>query len=283
MIGKSTTRMRLCPHCANSIEEDATNCSYCKTDLLSQPVPQRLKRDEPWSEPRLGADNHKRSSIPSKFIWTAAMLVTALIAFFAGGYIQRNQLLLSTQVNLKQLQAKDQMIQSQEAQLAQARQQLNENSNQLTEMKTKLEESQKELSAMQRRLGVATREVDRLNASRSVAVRRTASRSPDTAASFPAPVAGRRTAEPGVYETTRETSVYENPSSASRVISQISRGTRINVVSSSGDWLEVRSKRGNPPGYVRSDDARLMAEGTEKPTKARAARASGSLIGSNPN
>ena len=282
MIGKSTTRMRLCPHCANSIEENATNCSYCKTDLLSQPFRRRLRR-EPSSEPQLGADNHKRFSIPSKFIWTTAMLVTALIAFFAGWYIQRNQLLLSTQVNLNQLQAKDQMIQSQEAQLAQARQQLNENSNQLTEMKTKLEESQKELSAMQRRLSAATREVDRLNASRSVAVRRPASRSPDTAASFPAPVSGRRTAEPGVYETTRETSVHENPSSASGVISQISRGTRINVVGSSGDWLEVRSKRGNPPGYVRSDDARPIAERTEKPTKARAVRASGSLIGSNPN
>ena len=264
MIGESTTRMRLCPHCANSIEEDATNCSYCKTDLLSQPVPQWLKRDESSSEPRLGSENHKRFSIPPKFIWTAAMLVTALIAFFAGWYIQRNQLLLLSQANLKQLQAKDQMIQSQEAQLAQARQQLNENSNQLTEMKTKLEESQKELSAMQQRLGVATREVDRLNASRSVAVRRTPSRAPDTAASLPAPTARRRTAEPGVYETTRETSVYENPSSASRVVSQISRGTRINVVSSSGDWLEVRSKHGNPPGYVRSDDARLIAERTEK-------------------
>jgi hypothetical protein len=32
----------------------------------------------------------------------------------------------------------------------------------------------------------------------------------------------------------------------------------INVVSSAGGWLEVRSKRGNPPGYVRSDDARLI-------------------------
>lgn len=283
MIGKSTTRMRLCPHCANSIEEDATNCSYCRTDLLSHPPPQWLNRDEPSSEPRLGSDNQKRYSIASKFIWTAAMLVTALIAFFAGVYIQRNQLLLSTQAHLKHLQAKNQIIQSQEAQLAQARQQLDENSNQLTEMKTKLEESQKDLSAMQRRLGVATREVDRLNASQSVAVRRTASRSADTAASFPAPLARGRTAEPGVYETARETSVYENPSSTSRVISQISKGTRINVVGSSGDWLEVRSKRGNPPGYVLSDDARLMAQGTEKPTKARAARASGSLIGSNPN
>src|SRR5262245_39855196 len=96
MIGKSSTRMRLCPHCANSIEEDATNCSYCKTDLLSQPFRRRLKRDEPSSEQRLSSDIHKRSSIPPKFIWTAAMLVTALIAFFAGWYIQRNQLLLST-------------------------------------------------------------------------------------------------------------------------------------------------------------------------------------------
>jgi Bacterial SH3 domain len=258
MIEKSTTRTRLCPYCANSIEEDTAKCSYCKADLLSDYVPEWLKRDEPSSEPRVGPDNRKKSSIPAKFIWMAAMLVVALTAFFAGGYKQRNQLLLSTQVDLKQLQAKDQMIQSQEAQLAETRQQLNENSNQLAEMKTKLEESQKELSLTQQRLGAATREVDHRNASRSPAVRRTASRAPDTAASIPQPVAARRTAAPGVYETTRPTSVYENPSSASSVISQISRGTRINVVSSAGDWLEVRSKRGNPPGYVRSDDARLV-------------------------
>ena len=83
-------------------------------------------------------------------------------------------------------------------------------------------------------------------------------RAPDTAASIPAAPAARRTAEPGVYETTQATSVYENPSSTARVISQIGRGTRINVVSSAGEWLEVRSNRGNPPGYVRSDDARLI-------------------------
>jgi hypothetical protein len=258
LIGKSTTRTRLCPYCANSIAEDATDCSYCKADFSSQPAPQWLKRDEPSSEPRISPGNHKRSSIPSKFIWMGAMLVVALIAFFAGGYIKRNQLLLSSQANSKQLQAKDQMVQSQEAQLAQTRQQLNENSKQLVEMNTKLEESQKELSATQQRLRVATREVDRLNASRSPAVRRTASRAPDKAASLPQPVAARR-AGPGVYETTRPTSVYENPSSASRAISQIDRGTRINVVSSAGEWLEVRSNRGNPPGYVRSDDARQIA------------------------
>jgi hypothetical protein len=258
MIGKSTTRTRLCPYCANSIAEDATDCSYCKTDFSSQSAPQWLKRDQPSSEPRISPDNRKRSSIPSKFMWPAAVLVVALIAFFAGRYAQRSQLLLSSQANSKQLQAKDQMIQSQEAQLAQTRQQLNENSNQLAEMKTKVEASQRELSLTQQRLGVATREADRLNASRSPAVRRTSSRAPDTAAS-PAPVAASRTAAPGVYETTRPTSVHENASSTSKVISQISGGTRINVVSSAGDWLQVRSKHGNTPGYVRSDDARPIA------------------------
>ncbi|HEX7233354.1 MAG TPA: SH3 domain-containing protein, partial [Candidatus Binatia bacterium] len=68
-----------------------------------------------------------------------------------------------------------------------------------------------------------------------------------------------RPAAAGVYETVRETSVYDNPSPQGRVISQIRGGTRINVVSSGGNWLEVRSKHGNPPGYVRSDDARLVS------------------------
>jgi Bacterial SH3 domain len=256
MIGKSTTRTKLCPYCANSVAEDATNCAYCKADLASETVPQWLKRDKAGSEPRNSSANQKGFSIPPNFIWLGAILIVALAAFFAGGYLQRSQLQLSTQAFSKQLQAKNQMIQSQETQLAQTRQQLNENSNQLAEMKTKLEESQKELSLARQRVGAATRELDRLHASRSQSVTRTASRAPDTAR-LPTPVA--RTAEAGVYETTRPTSVYENPSSASTVISQIEKGTRINVVSSRGEWLQVRSKRGNPPGYVRADDARQIA------------------------
>jgi uncharacterized membrane-anchored protein YhcB (DUF1043 family) len=256
MIEKSTTPTKLCPYCANSVLEDATNCGYCKADLSSESVPQWLKREKAGLEPRIGSENHKRSSIPPKFIWMATMLIVALTAYFAGGYLQRSQLQLSTQAFSKQLQAKNQMIQSQEAQLAQTRQQLTENSSQLAEMKTKLEESQKELLLTRQRVATASRELDRLHASRSQSVTRTASRAPDTAR-LPAPVA--RTAEAGVYETTRPTSVYENPSSGSTVISQIDKGTRINVVGSRGDWLEVRSKRGNPPGYVRSDDARQIA------------------------
>ena len=258
MIGESTAQTRLCPYCANSIAEDAADCPYCKADLSSQFTPQWLKRDGQSAPPRLGPDKHKRFSIPAKFIWIAAMLVVALVAFFAGGYRQRSELSLSSQANLKQLQGKDQMIQSQEGQLAQSRQQLNDASNQLAEMKTKFEASQKELLLAQQRVSAAAHPIDRPTASRAPVARRTASRATDASGSQSPAATARQTAAPGVYETTRATTVYENPSSAARVISQIGGGTRINVVSSASGWLEVRSKRGNPPGYVRSDDARQI-------------------------
>jgi hypothetical protein len=203
-------------------------------------------------------NSKKKFPIPSKFIGAITVLVVVLLAFVAGGYIQRGELSAILQANLKQLQVKEQVIQSQQAQLAQMKLQLSESSTSAADMTSKLEESQKALAATQQRLGVATREVDRLNSTRSMAVRTTASRAPATASSLPVSAAARRTVQSGVYETTQSTSVYENPSSAARVISQIGSGTRINVVSSSGDWLEVRSNRGNPPGYVRSDDARLI-------------------------
>jgi hypothetical protein len=254
MLAEPTMPTQLCPYCANSIAADSAKCSYCTADLLSGIAPKWLKRSEPSSEPRLGLNPMKKFPIPSKYIWSVTVLVVVLSALVAGGYLHRSERSLLS----KQLQAKDQIIQSQQAQLAQVQQQLSENSNQLGEMKSKLEESQKALSATQQRLGVASREAARSNATRSVAIRRTAARAPATPPPLAQPVATQRTGEPGVYETTQATSVYENPSSAGRVISQIGRATRINVVRSSGDWLEVRSNRGNPPGYVRSNDARLI-------------------------
>jgi hypothetical protein len=250
MIGESATPMQLCPYCANSIAADAGKCAYCKADLLSGVAPKWLNRDEPSSEPRVDVTTKKQFPIPPKFIWSAGILVVVLSAFFAGGYLQRRELSLLSQANQKQLQAKDQIIEAQQTQLAQVQQQLSENSNQLGAMKNKLEESQKALSATQQRLSAA---------SRSVAVRRTAAGAPATPPSPTQPAAARRSVGPGVYETTQATAVYENPSSSGRVISQIGKGTRINVVRSSGDWLEVRSNRGNPPGFVRTNDARLIA------------------------
>jgi SH3 domain-containing protein len=256
LVAKTTARKQLCPYCANSIEEDTTSCPYCKADLLSQFVPQWLKRDESSSEPRV-ASERKGFSIPGKFIWIAVLLVTGLATFLIGGRLQRAQLLQSSQDSVKELQAKDQMIQSLEKQLDQTRQEFKENSNQLAEAKAKLEESQKNLSTTQQRLDSARREADRLSASQSQARTRTVSRPAEPLPTTP-PAAPRRAAESGVYETTRATTVYEDPSPSARVVSQIGKGTRINVVGSAGDWLEVRSKRGNPPGFVRSDDARLV-------------------------
>lgn len=72
-----------------------------------------------------------------------------------------------------------------------------------------------------------------------------------------APVS-RAGATPGIYETLRSTTVYEDPSASSRVLANIPAGTRVNVVSSSGEWLEVHSKRGNPPGFIRRNDAAFV-------------------------
>jgi hypothetical protein len=72
-----------------------------------------------------------------------------------------------------------------------------------------------------------------------------------------APVS-RGGATPGIYETLRTTTVYEDPSASSKVLASIAAGTRVNVVSSNGEWLEVHSRRGNPPGFIRRNDATLI-------------------------
>ncbi|MBI2088091.1 MAG: hypothetical protein HYT78_05020 [Deltaproteobacteria bacterium] len=38
----------------------------------------------------------------------------------------------------------------------------------------------------------------------------------------------------------------------------IRQGTRVTVVGSRGEWLEVRSKHGNPPGFIPREDAMLV-------------------------
>jgi hypothetical protein len=64
--------------------------------------------------------------------------------------------------------------------------------------------------------------------------------------------------EPRFYRTVRSTSVFEEPSASSRKVGSIATGNRVRVIGSTGDWLEVRSKQGRPPGFIRRDDAVLM-------------------------
>jgi uncharacterized iron-regulated membrane protein len=70
--------------------------------------------------------------------------------------------------------------------------------------------------------------------------------------------ASRGGAAAGVYETRRTTSVHEEPSASAKTVASIPQGTQVTVVGSSGDWLEVHSKRGNPPGFIRREDATFI-------------------------
>jgi hypothetical protein len=252
MIENSTTR--LCSYCANSIDEAAEKCAYCKADLTSEFTPQWLSRNEPSTGPRVGARNPKRFPVSAKYLWPGAILVAALGGFLAGGYAERKALMPATETESKQLQAKDQMIRSQEAQLTELRQQLNASANQIAELKNKLEENPKNVPATS---SGAVSGAGRLEAKQPT--RRTAARASAPAAPRPQP-STRRPGRTGVYETTQETAVYENPTPSSRILSQIGAGTRINVVNVSGDWLEVRSKYGNPPGYVLASDTRPVRD-----------------------
>jgi chromosome segregation ATPase len=59
----------------------------------------------------------------------------------------------------------------------------------------------------------------------------------------------------GTFETVRATQVYGGPSENSPQIANIGPGTKLNVVDSSNGWLEIRSKHGRPPGFIRREAA----------------------------
>ena len=149
---------------------------------------------------------------------------------------------------LKELKIKEEHITAVEAELNKVRLEAADITNEAVALKARLEESQKELAAAQQRLTDARRELETASTRRA----QVASRSDPRPAERPAAPAlpAQRPAQPGVYETLRPTEVHEQPAQASPVISRIGGGTRINVVRSDGDWLEVVSRRGNPPGFI---------------------------------
>jgi uncharacterized membrane-anchored protein YhcB (DUF1043 family) len=259
LVTKSSIRTKLCPHCANSIAEDALKCPYCKANLSSISGPEWPTREEVSSELRQRAKTNK-ISLGSKAILIAGLLVFAIGVFLIGGQRQRNESQSLLDQRLRELSDRDKRIQDLEGQLVQARKELAEKTTQVVQLKTKLEESQKNLASTQQKLTRAARETERLAASRAAQATKTSPRAPEP--SPPASRAGgaRGTAEMSVYQTIRPTSVYEEPAASSRVVSQISKGTRVNVVRSLGDWLEVRSKGNNPPGFVRRDDVTFVSK-----------------------
>jgi len=259
---KIDAETRLCPHCANSIPVDAAKCTYCKAEVNPAASPQWPTREGDRLQVGL-ATQAKNFFTPPKVVLFVGVALTVIGLLLIGKTIlgrddgsETRQLL---EAKIKELQEKEQKIQALEGQLAQVRQELNDSSTQLTALKGKLEESEKDLSTARKRLEVSTREIDRLTARRAQSTSPPSSRPANTALP-PAPLPARRQAEPGLYEVLRPTEVHEEPASSSRIVSQIRKGTKVTVVRSVGDWLEVRSKHGNPPGFIFRDDAMFVSK-----------------------
>lgn len=258
LVMANTSRARLCPQCANSIDENAVKCPYCKAEFGTAETPQWPMREE-MPGATVATRGGNRLTKRTKAILAGLLVVTAVAlgAFSIYEYRQRNDGRQLEQANLKQLQEREQKIKTLEGELKQLRQELDRGKSQVAALAAKLEESQKELSATQQRLTTATRDAGRAASKRAPVTPGSTARSVK-APSSPTPPA-RRSAEPGVYEVIRATTVREEPSGAARRITDINKGTKITVVRTVGDWLEVRSKQGNPPGYVRLDDAILVS------------------------
>lgn len=252
-------RTKLCSHCANSIAEDALMCPYCKADLGSTAAPEWPTRESDTVETRREFKKHK-ISVASKAILIAGLLVFGVGVFLIGGQRQRSESQSVLEEKLGQLRDKDQKIQTLEAELAQARKELTQKSNQLVQLKNKLDESQRNLASTQQKLTRTVRETERLAANKAAAVTKTSPRTAEPNSPVSRSGGTRGSAELGVYQTIRPTSVYEEPSAASRVLSQVTKGTRVNVVRSLGDWLEVRSRGNNPSGFVRRDDMTFLTK-----------------------
>ena len=57
----------------------------------------------------------------------------------------------------------------------------------------------------------------------------------------------------GVFKTISPTQVFSEPSEYSDLIANLAAGTKVNVVDSKDGWLEIRSKHGRPPGFIRQE------------------------------
>jgi hypothetical protein len=63
----------------------------------------------------------------------------------------------------------------------------------------------------------------------------------------------------GAFQTVRSTIVYSRPAEDAEIVAQIGKGTRVNVVNARNGWLEIHSKHGRPPGFIRQEAAERIA------------------------
>jgi|GEM_PF-367498 len=275
---------RLCPHCANSIPVDSAECPYCKAEVeASSTTEWHIREELPLETTPPPRENTVRTEKTEKTEKTRmpkiVLMVGIVLCMLAAGML--GMAVLGTfekgdggrvlDEKIQELQAKDERLKALEAELTEVREETAvkikaasesakeaaENAKELAALRTQLKESQSELTVTKQRLNVLSRELERVSARQA---RAEPSSQPRPADRAPAPSSpARRPAMAGVYETVRATAVHEQPTTSSRIISRIGRGTRVNVVRSDGAWLRVVSKRGNPPGYILRDDTMFVA------------------------
>lgn len=258
-MAEAKIQTRLCPHCANSIAADALTCPYCKADLVLSIEPEWPRRVEELDQPTVLPEKEKLT-VKSKAILILGLLVFALGVYLVGGNLERSDIGPQLAEQEQALKEKDEKIKDLETQLAQLRQDSQGTSQQIEQLKTKLEETQKELATAQSNLASANREIARSSASRTASAPRPTARTIDPPPPPPVTARASRPMEPRIYETIRTTAVHETPTSSSRVLAEIGRGTQITVVGSANGWLEIRSKHGKPPGFIRADDATFLSK-----------------------
>lgn len=197
--------------------------------------------------------------IPKFYGYVVVLLVLAIGAVLVWNYMlgpkrEPSGLTASPQEGSEELAGKERQIHALDDQIAQLRKELEASSNKVAELEARLDRVIKTLSSTRQRMTTAVRPAERSFPTSPPPEEKVASKAAEPSA---AP-SWRRPAEPGNYEVVRPTGVFAEPSDTSRKLSTIKRGTRVAVVGSVGEWLEVRSKHGNPPGFIRRDDAMFV-------------------------
>jgi len=77
--------------------------------------------------------------------------------------------------------------------------------------------------------------------------------------SKPTELAKQESPAPGTYEVTQASQVYAAPNERSQLIGEIEPGVKVNVVNTRDGWLEIHSKHGRPPGFIRREAAARIA------------------------
>lgn len=170
-----------------------------------------------------------------KKAWVVAISLSALIVGLLGGMMMwrpdgRND---QFRAEAAALEEKQKTIAVLEERITQLRKEVEEGSNHIAKLQTKLEDAHGVLHSAEQKLKGGRESLTEPG----------------------------QPAKPDFYETSRTTSVHKDPSVSSVRLAIIPEGTRVNVVGVTGEWLEIRSKHGKPPGFIKRADTRFVKQG----------------------